>query len=151
MIDNHLRRSHAKLVLVVLSMAVRARWLSITSAKPGVLLQPFWGAVINTSTPLPKTGCAAPAFLGCGNQHVDTAGLHVDPQRTRGNAIEDEQSTCSVDGVTDRAQIRIGENDSRCRLDVRREHRIRPKLPDRSNHFVNRGWRKWRVLSRSNP
>ena len=51
MIDSHLRRSHAKLVLVVPSMAVRARWLSITSAKPGVLLQPFRGAVISTSTP----------------------------------------------------------------------------------------------------
>ena len=51
MICSHLRRSHAKLVLVVPSIAVRARSESITSADDGELLQPFCGALISTSTP----------------------------------------------------------------------------------------------------
>ncbi len=52
MICSHLRRSQAKLVLVVASMALRARSLSMTSAQQGELLQPFCGALIRTSTPL---------------------------------------------------------------------------------------------------
>jgi len=51
MICSHLRRSQAKLVLVVVSMAVRARSLSMTSAQQGELLQPFCGALIRMSTP----------------------------------------------------------------------------------------------------
>ena len=52
MIDSHLRRSAAKLVLTVSSMRSRARSPSITNATPGEPLQPFWGALISTSTPV---------------------------------------------------------------------------------------------------
>ena len=52
MICSHFFRSHAKLVLVVASIAARARSLSITSAQHAELLHPFCGALISTSTPL---------------------------------------------------------------------------------------------------
>ena len=45
-------RSQAKLVLLVPSMAARARSLSITMAQQGELLQPFCGALTSTSTPV---------------------------------------------------------------------------------------------------
>ena len=51
MICNHFFKSQAKLVLVVPSMAWRARSLKATIAQHGELLQPFWGAVTNTSMP----------------------------------------------------------------------------------------------------
>ena len=51
MICSHLRRSQAKLVLVVCSMRSRARSPSITSAQQAGPLQPFCGALISTSTP----------------------------------------------------------------------------------------------------
>ena len=46
MICSHFFRSQAKLVLVVASMAVRARSLSMTMAQLGEPLQPFCGALI---------------------------------------------------------------------------------------------------------
>jgi hypothetical protein len=42
----------AKVVLVVASMAVRARLLSFTMAQHGELLQPFCGGPTSTSTPV---------------------------------------------------------------------------------------------------
>ena len=51
MICIHLRRSQAKLLLVVLSMRARASSLSMTIAQHGEPLQPFCGALTNTSTP----------------------------------------------------------------------------------------------------
>ena len=42
----------AKLVLVVWSISVRARSLSITKPQQGEPLQPFCGALISTSTPV---------------------------------------------------------------------------------------------------
>ena len=69
----------AKLVLVVASILSRASGLSMTSAQQGEALQPFCGALINTSTPvacmstqtvpeamqsrtnMPPTACAASA------------------------------------------------------------------------------------------
>jgi hypothetical protein len=79
MICSHLRRSIAKLLLVVPSIAVRARSPSITKAQQGEPVQPFCGALITTSTPVacmsthsapeamqsstnrPPTSCAASA------------------------------------------------------------------------------------------
>jgi hypothetical protein len=52
MICSHFFRSAAKLLLVVASMAVRARSLSITKAQQGEPLQPFCGALTSTSTPV---------------------------------------------------------------------------------------------------
>jgi hypothetical protein len=52
MICSHFLRSQAKLVLVVPSMAARARSLSMTKAQQGELLQPFCGAETSTSTPV---------------------------------------------------------------------------------------------------
>ncbi len=52
MICSHFFRSQEKLVLVVVSMAVRARSLSITKAQQGEPDQPFCGALISTSTPV---------------------------------------------------------------------------------------------------
>ena len=52
MIWSHFLRSQAKLELVVPSIAVRARSLSMTMAQHGELLQPFCGAEISTSTPM---------------------------------------------------------------------------------------------------
>ena len=52
MICNHFLRSTAKLVLVVASMARRARSDSITKAQHGEPLQPFCGALTITSTPV---------------------------------------------------------------------------------------------------
>jgi hypothetical protein len=52
MICSHLRRSQAKLVLVVASILSRARGLSMTSAQQGDALHPFCGALIRTSMPL---------------------------------------------------------------------------------------------------
>ena len=54
MICSHFLRSQAKLVLVVPSMAARARSLSMTMAQQGELLQPFCGAEISTSTPVAR-------------------------------------------------------------------------------------------------
>ena len=51
---SHFFRSAAKVVLVVPSMAARARSLIITMAQAGELLQPFCGALINTSTPVAR-------------------------------------------------------------------------------------------------
>ena len=52
MIWDHFFRSQAKLVLVVPSIAFRARSESITMAQQGLPLQPFWGAVTSRSTPM---------------------------------------------------------------------------------------------------
>ena len=49
---SHFLRSQAKLVLLVPSMAARARSLSITMAQQGEPLQPFCGALTSTSTPV---------------------------------------------------------------------------------------------------
>ena len=51
MMSSHFLRSMAKLVLVVPSTAVRPRAENMTSAAPGVLDQPFCGALMSTSTP----------------------------------------------------------------------------------------------------
>ena len=52
MICSHFLRSQEKLELVVPSMAVRARSLSMTMAQQGELLQPFCGADTSKSTPV---------------------------------------------------------------------------------------------------
>ena len=51
MICSHFLRSAAKLVLLVASIAARARSLSITMAQAGEPLQPFCGALISRSMP----------------------------------------------------------------------------------------------------
>ena len=51
---SHFFRSIAKVVLVVPSIALRARSLIITMAQQGELLQPFCGAEISTSTPVAR-------------------------------------------------------------------------------------------------
>jgi hypothetical protein len=52
MICSHFFRSQAKLLLVVASIAARARSLSITKAQPGDPVQPFCGALTSRSTPV---------------------------------------------------------------------------------------------------
>ena len=52
MICSHFFRSIAKLLLVLASIAARARSLSITKAQQGEPLQPFCGALTSTSTPV---------------------------------------------------------------------------------------------------
>ena len=94
---------------------------------------------------------AAPAFLRRGDQHVDAAGLHVDPHRPRGDAIEDEQSAAGAHGVADGAQVRVRENDSRRGLDVRREYHVRLRLADRGDRFVDRDGRERRVPRGARP
>ena len=95
MICSHFFRSQAKLVLVVPSIALRARArCSITIAQQGELLQPFCGAEISTSTP---------------------RGLHVDPDRAGGDAVEHEQAADLVHGVADGAQVVVGQDHARWR------------------------------------
>ena len=71
MICSHFFRSAAKLVLVVPSIAARARSLSIT---------------------MRAAGRAAPALLRRADQHVDAGGRHVDPDRAAGDAVQHEQA-----------------------------------------------------------
>jgi positive regulator of sigma E activity len=52
MICSHFRRSQAKLELAVSSSRSRAAALNMTSPAQGEELQPFCGALINTSTPI---------------------------------------------------------------------------------------------------
>ena len=49
---SHFFKSHAKLLLVVASMRLRANSDSTTKAQPGVPVQPFCGALTSTSTPV---------------------------------------------------------------------------------------------------
>ncbi|MNG04481.1 hypothetical protein D3C84_876150 [compost metagenome] len=55
----------------------------------------------------------APAFLRRTDQQVDSALVHIDPQRARGDAVQHEQATHRVHGVADGAQVVIGQDDPR--------------------------------------
>jgi hypothetical protein len=101
MICSHFFRSQAKLVLVVASMrGARA------------LAEHHEGAA----------GRAAPALLRRADQHVDAGGLHVDPHRAGGDAVQHEQAAHLVHRVGHGAQVVVGQHHAGGGFDVRREH-----------------------------
>ena len=111
MICSHLLRSSAKLVLVV-----------AVDALARALAQHHERAARR----------AGPALLRRRDQHVDARRRHVDPHRARGDAIEHEQPADLVRRLGDRAQVVVGQDDSRRGLDVRREHHVGPLVADRA-------------------
>ena len=50
---------------------------------------------------------SAPAFLGRADQHINAAGLHIDPQRARCNAVQDHHAAMSVHGICQRSDVII--------------------------------------------
>ena len=109
MICSHLRRSQAKLVLVVASMRLRASALSATNAQHGEPLQPFCGALMRMS------------HAGC---------LHVDPDGSGGDAVENEQAAYFMHRVGHR--LEGNRRAASCPRRFRREgeHHLRPILAD---------------------
>ena len=63
-----------------------------------------------------RTRCSSPAFLRRRDENVDSRLTHVDPQRTRCNAVEHEEAPDFMNGRSDAAQIVVGQQDSRGRL-----------------------------------
>jgi hypothetical protein len=117
MMSCHLRRSTAKLELVVSPSRASARSLSMTSPAAGEALQPFCGAEISTSTPV---------------------ALHVDPDAARGDAIEHEQRADIMGSVGNRLEVVIGQDDAGGGFHMRRENDARPLLADPGGDRVDR-------------
>ncbi len=67
-------------------------------------------------------GLAAPAFLRCADQHVHAGGLHVHPHRTRGDAVEHEQTAHRMHRVGHGAQIVVGQHHAGGGFHMRGEH-----------------------------
>ena len=109
----------AKLLLVVASMR-----------GAGALAQHHEGAA----------GRAAPALLRRADQHVDAGGLHVDPHRAGGDAVEHEQAADLVHRIGHGLQVVVGQHHAGRGFDVRREHHRR---------LLARGW--WPRPRRSAP
>ena len=83
-------------------------------------------------------GGSAPALLRCTQQHVDAELLHVDPDRAGSDAVEHEQTADLVGGVGERADVVIGQDHARGRLDVRGEDDLRLTQADRRDNVVDR-------------
>jgi hypothetical protein len=124
MICSHFFRSQAKLLLVVPSMrGARA------------LAEHHHGAA----------GRAAPALLRRADQHVHAGGLHVDPHRAGGDAVEHEQAADLVHRVGHGAQVVVGQDHAGGGFHVRREHHGGLLGADGGHHLVDRRGREGRL------
>ena len=84
-------------------------------------------------------GRAAPALLWRADQHVDAAALHVDPDRARGDAVEDEEAADLMHRIGDPPQVSVRKDDARSGFHMRREHQVGALFTDRGHHLVDVG------------
>ena len=82
---------------------------------------------------------AAPAFLRGADQHINTTGFHIDPDCTRGNAVQHKEAINRAHRFTHRTEVRLGQHDAcRC-FNVGRKNHCRLFTKDGRNHLFDRG------------
>ena len=95
-------------------------------------------------------GRTAPALLWRAHQHIDPRGLHVHPDRARGDAVEHEEAADFVRGLGHRAQIVVGQDHAGGGFDMRRADHGGALLADRGHHLGDRRRRIGHLAPRRN-
>ncbi len=74
--------------------------------------------------------------------------MHVDPDRTGGDAIQYQHTADTVHRISDLANVIVRQHQARRRFDVRREDEVRTLTVDRSHHLFNGRRRESRLGAR---
>ena len=83
---------------------------------------------------------AAPPFLRRADQHIYASGLHIYPQCPRGDAVQYQQTLNGVHGISQGAQITVGQDHARSGFHMGGEHQGRPLVGDGGHGFFNGDW-----------
>src|SRR5690554_1905160 len=93
------------------------------------------------------TSRAAPALLRSSDQHVNTNGLHIDPDGAGCDAIQYKQATVGMHGIGDLPHIVVGQHNAGCRFHVCGEHDVRLACFNLGHDFVYGRWSEWRLAA----
>ena len=87
-----------------------------------------------------------PAFLWGADQDIDTAGFHIDPNCSRGYAVQYQEAANSVYGICCGTDVVVGQDNPGCGLDVWRENKVRFFCRDCLHDLLNGRRCKWGVF-----
>ena len=82
---------------------------------------------------------ASPPLLGSADERVDAQCLHVNPETSARDAVEDKDASNRMDSIGHGLDVGIGEDDTSRRLDVGRAHDGGALLLDGRDDVLNRG------------